>query len=319
MWFFKTRIAIRVSLRVPEHIYKHERLRTPDTWRLRSALMAVSEPANDEAPSLPASAYPARGSADTSPLQMSPSLPPVGGTRAGPVHTTQLVTSSAKSSTHTLTRRYKRFCDVFGRLGIPMVLCFLVSVIVSFAFALLQVFPLGAMNLLMGTSDLDNGTFWLPTEPPTYIVVLAASALVLFGIGYIWLILSMVQVSSPTHTTSPTAVSPSDSPSKVLLLRLKRITSKTPRATTHRVVAVAGHETTHASEPLKAGPSAHESEKTRKRCSWCYTCWQWLRSEKVQAFTSFTGAYHHYYVRHVCSTMLMEGNGRCTYSPATSD
>ncbi|GAB9475229.1 hypothetical protein Gpo141_00012331 [Globisporangium polare] len=82
-------------------------------------------------------------------------------------------------------RRQQSFRDVFGLLGIPMVVCFVISSIVSFSFAAVQCFPLQAMNLLMRTTELDNGHFWIAAEPPEYVVVLATVVLALFGGGYL--------------------------------------------------------------------------------------------------------------------------------------
>lgn len=84
------------------------------------------------------------------------------------------------------------FFDVFGRLGVPTLATLALSALSRFFLALVQVFPTEIVNAAMSTESFDNGEFWLLPYPERAIVVFATGLLVLFGIGYLWLVVLML-------------------------------------------------------------------------------------------------------------------------------
>lgn len=84
------------------------------------------------------------------------------------------------------------FHDVFGYLGVPMIIVFALSAIWTFTLAYIQVHATEMANSVMNTTNFDNGEFWLLPHPENYIVVTSAVMLSLFGIGYASLIVIML-------------------------------------------------------------------------------------------------------------------------------
>lgn len=164
-----------------------------------------------------------------------------------------------------------------------MVACFVISAIVSFGFAVVQCFPLKAMNLLMHTSELDNGHFWIAAEPPGYVVVLATVALALFGGGYLWLILFMnffrhrVVVNVETATCKQTSQRRASLDLQPIAKRRLKLSAQ------NRVLTLVVPSTTDTQEAL------HQEQNQHKPCAW-------LDLDNIKEFTSISGAYHHYYV-----------------------
>lgn len=193
--------------------------------------------------------------------------------------------------------RYEHFYDVFGSIGVPMVICFVLSAGVSFCFAAMQIFPLEAMNLLMDTGTLDHGHFWIPAETSRSIKCLAALALALFGVGYIWLILFMITFRSTVSLdtrekrASPAAATTSApaSPSRSSLTYL--ITKKATRTKPSIRSRVAASDSSESRNSVGEEGTVVSKPGTRR------LFWRWLRKAKRREFTSITGVYHHYYVR----------------------
>lgn len=84
------------------------------------------------------------------------------------------------------------FYDVFGALGVPMVLAFIFSAAAIFNQAYVQMYPSDFANLLMNTTHYDEGEFWLleKTRPST--VAIATAMLVFFGCCYLVLVTYML-------------------------------------------------------------------------------------------------------------------------------
>lgn len=84
------------------------------------------------------------------------------------------------------------FYDVFGALGIPMVVAFIFSAGAMFNQAYIQVYPSEYANMLMNTTNYDDGEFWLldKTNPAT--VAAATTLLVFFGCLYLVLVVYML-------------------------------------------------------------------------------------------------------------------------------
>ncbi|KAE9196219.1 hypothetical protein PF004_g20200 [Phytophthora fragariae] len=76
------------------------------------------------------------------------------------------------------------FHDDFGFLGVPMIIMFVVSAAWTFMLAAIQVHADTIANAIMGTTEFDDGEFWLLLKPETSLVVASVVMLALFGIGY---------------------------------------------------------------------------------------------------------------------------------------
>ncbi|KAL3672544.1 hypothetical protein V7S43_001841 [Phytophthora oleae] len=84
------------------------------------------------------------------------------------------------------------FYDVFGVLGVPMILMFMVSAAWTFMMAAIQVHGDTMANTIMNTTTFDNGEFWLLPKPETSIVVSSVILLSIFGLGYTGLAIMMM-------------------------------------------------------------------------------------------------------------------------------
>lgn len=84
------------------------------------------------------------------------------------------------------------FRQVYGWLGLPMLLVFLVSAAWTAALAITQLDPSAVANYLMGTTPFDFGQFWLLPKPDLAIAIPAAVLLLLLAIGYVGLALLML-------------------------------------------------------------------------------------------------------------------------------
>ncbi|GMF18670.1 unnamed protein product [Phytophthora lilii] len=84
------------------------------------------------------------------------------------------------------------FFDVFGWLGIPMIVVFLLSAAWTFMLAAIQVNADEMANNIMNTTEFDNGNFWLLPKPGSALVISSALLLSLFGSGYTGLAVLMI-------------------------------------------------------------------------------------------------------------------------------
>ncbi|GMF42603.1 unnamed protein product [Phytophthora lilii] len=91
------------------------------------------------------------------------------------------------------------FHDVFGYLGIPMIVVFVLSAVWTFTLAYIQVHATEMANSVMNTTNFDNGEFWLLPHPEDSIVISSAVMLSLFGIGYTALVVMMLLFSRVRH------------------------------------------------------------------------------------------------------------------------
>ncbi|ETK91188.1 hypothetical protein F441_05313 [Phytophthora nicotianae CJ01A1] len=83
------------------------------------------------------------------------------------------------------------FYDVFGVLGVPMIIMFIVSAAWTFMMAAIQIHADSIANAIMNTTEFDNGEFWLLPKPEKSIVVSSVVLLTIFGIGYTALAVTM--------------------------------------------------------------------------------------------------------------------------------
>lgn len=84
------------------------------------------------------------------------------------------------------------FYDVFGLLGVPMILVFIVSAAWTFILAAIQIHGTTVANTIMNTTQFDNGEFWLLPQQDTSLVVSSIVLLSIFGIGYTALAVIMI-------------------------------------------------------------------------------------------------------------------------------
>ncbi|KAL3672545.1 hypothetical protein V7S43_001842 [Phytophthora oleae] len=84
------------------------------------------------------------------------------------------------------------FHDVFGVLGVPMIIVFLLSAAWTFVLAAIQANADAMANSIMNTTHFDNGEFWLLPKPDPAIIISSVVLLSLFGIGYTALAVTML-------------------------------------------------------------------------------------------------------------------------------
>ncbi|KAG6617499.1 Ferric reduction oxidase 8 [Phytophthora cinnamomi] len=97
-----------------------------------------------------------------------------------------------------------------------MILVFLLSAAWTFMLAVIQVLADDMANMIMNTSEFDNGNFWLLPKPKTALVVSSTVMLALFGAGYTGLAVVMLffyrggSTNKPKHAQHSTTSSLSD-------------------------------------------------------------------------------------------------------------
>ncbi|POM62021.1 hypothetical protein PHPALM_28871 [Phytophthora palmivora] len=84
------------------------------------------------------------------------------------------------------------FHDVFGFLGVPMIVVFLLSAAWTFVLAVIQARADSMANTIMNTTHFDSGEFWLLPKPEAAIIFSSVVLLSLFGIGYTALAVIMI-------------------------------------------------------------------------------------------------------------------------------
>ncbi|KAG7400242.1 hypothetical protein PHYBOEH_006580 [Phytophthora boehmeriae] len=109
------------------------------------------------------------------------------------------------SFAETVIAEVASFHDVFGFLGIPMIIVFVLSALWTFALAYIQVHATSMANNIMNTTEFDNGEFWLLPHPNDGIVISSVVMLGLFGIGYSGLVVIMVVFFRGHQTVVTTA------------------------------------------------------------------------------------------------------------------
>ncbi|KAF1772350.1 Leucine-rich repeat domain, L domain-like [Phytophthora cactorum] len=73
------------------------------------------------------------------------------------------------------------FYDVFGVLGVPMIIMFVVSAAWTFMMAAIQIHADSMANAIMNTTEFDNGEFWLLPKPENSIIVSSVVLLTIFA------------------------------------------------------------------------------------------------------------------------------------------
>lgn len=89
------------------------------------------------------------------------------------------------------------FFDVFGYLGVLMVIAFLLSSLALIFLAFVQIFPDEIGNAILNTQSLDNGDFLMFSQASFWLVAISSTTLLLFSSGYAALIAVMLWFRSP--------------------------------------------------------------------------------------------------------------------------
>jgi hypothetical protein len=131
-----------------------------------------------------------------------------------------------------VTAEVDSFFGIFGRLGIAMVIIFLFSALWTFMLAFIQVYTNGMANAIMNTTSFDNGQFWMLPEPDPAIVWVSVVLLVLFGLGYLGLVIYMLFFRRFSPAAHSMGISDSQVPTtkckRALQLLKRHFTNPTP-------------------------------------------------------------------------------------------
>lgn len=122
------------------------------------------------------------------------------------------------------------FFDVFGALGVPMVIAFILSALAMFAQAYVQLRPTAFANWVMNTTAYDEGEFWLLEKTEKGSMVAATVILIFFGMLYLVLVAYMLFFR---HLAIETSVKKSTAPVSPLGKALKLQGSDALASTTH--------------------------------------------------------------------------------------
>ncbi|EEY56380.1 uncharacterized protein PITG_09901 [Phytophthora infestans T30-4] len=134
------------------------------------------------------------------------------------------------------------FYEVYGYLGLVMLLAFTLSLLAMLYMTVVQVIPNWTANFLMGTDTLDNGEFLLMSKPSLTIVVTSTLMLSVFACLYLWLIVFMLSYNSETTvknlSRAPDPKSLSYRLSQKFLPLLRRLQAQTGGAPRERTASV---------------------------------------------------------------------------------
>ncbi|EGZ05572.1 hypothetical protein PHYSODRAFT_435072, partial [Phytophthora sojae] len=83
------------------------------------------------------------------------------------------------------------FTQTFGLLGLPLVRMISVSVAWTAWLVILTVAPNQTANFLMGTTELDDGNFWLIIDPEPIFMVVSTLCLGVLLVSYANVLLKM--------------------------------------------------------------------------------------------------------------------------------
>lgn len=161
------------------------------------------------------------------------------------------------------------FYEVYGTLGLVMLLAFTLSFLAMVYMTVAQVMPNWMANFLMGTASLDKGEFLLMSKPSQAIVVTSALMLSVFACLYLWLIVFMLSYNSETTVNNlaqaPNPKSLSYHVMQKLLPLLKRIqaqTRRTPYQTPAAVVTTPPKKRSFENLGMKVNRSSLSSSQT---------------------------------------------------------
>ncbi|KAG1696405.1 hypothetical protein DVH05_018537 [Phytophthora capsici] len=137
-----------------------------------------------------------------------------------------------------------KFYDVYGRLGVVMLVAFSLASLTMTYEAVVQIVPNWTANFLMGTGELDNGEFLVISRPSDVIVATSAVMFAVFACLYLYLIVLMLSYNKESTVRSLTETRSTNSLLTRLVLRshslfeTKRVHNQTIKET-KTVIAVA--------------------------------------------------------------------------------
>ncbi|GMF29615.1 unnamed protein product [Phytophthora fragariaefolia] len=198
------------------------------------------------------------------------------------------------------------FYEVYGSLGLAMLLAFSLSFFAMIYMTVVQIIPSWTVNFLMDTAPLDNGEFFLMSKPSQAIVVTSALMLSVFACLYLWLIAFMLSYNNETTVDNlaqaPNPKSLSYRIMHMLLPVMKRIQTQTRSTPSNTEVTVASSPPKLRSFEnlkqfgLKMNRSSLSSSQTLSFGSRTSSFGQRRASKLIFDFTSVEGTYHRYYV-----------------------
>ncbi|KAG2837740.1 hypothetical protein PC116_g23929 [Phytophthora cactorum] len=183
------------------------------------------------------------------------------------------------------------FYEVYGYLGLVMLLAFTLSLLAMVYMTVVQVFPNWTANFLMGTDTLDNGEFLLMSKPSLTIVVTSTVMLSVFACLYLWLIVFMLSYNSESTVNNlsqaPDPKSLSYRLSQKLLPFLRRLQAQTGGVPRQRTASIG-----NASSRVRSLENLKSFSAKIQRTS---SFGSHAASKLIFDFTSMEGTYHRYY------------------------
>ncbi|KAG1696403.1 hypothetical protein DVH05_018534 [Phytophthora capsici] len=190
------------------------------------------------------------------------------------------------------------FYEVYGYLGLVMLMAFTLSFLTMAYLSVVQVIPNWTANFLMNTETLDNGEFLLMSKPSLTIVVTSTLMLSVLACLYLWLIVFMLSYNSET-TVNTLAQDPDPNS---LSYRL----TQTFLPLMKRVQAQTGGDRRASITNISARIRSFESFKSLSaKIQRTSTFSSNSASKLIQDFTSMEGIYHRYYVRSLTTRVLL--------------
>ncbi|ETK95046.1 hypothetical protein F441_02073 [Phytophthora nicotianae CJ01A1] len=180
------------------------------------------------------------------------------------------------------------FYEVYGYLGLVMLLAFTLSLLAMVYMTVVQVIPNWTANFLMGTDTLDNGEFLLMSKPSLTIVVTSSLMLSVFACLYLWLIVFMLSYNSESTVNNlsqaPDPTSLSYRLPQKLLPFLRRLQAQTGGERTATI--------RNASSRVRSFENLKSFSAKIQRTSSLHSQ---TASRLILDFTSMEGTYHRYY------------------------
>ncbi|KAK1932340.1 Adrenodoxin-like protein 1 [Phytophthora citrophthora] len=221
-------------------------------------------------------------------LYLPPSCPTSVNAQVKPLNSSERKPSIQLSKTLRVVYFKESFYEVYGYLGLVMLVAFTLSCLAMVYMTVVQIIPNWTANFLMNTETLDNGEFLLMSKPSLTIVVTSALMLSMFACLYLWLIIFMLSYNSEatvnTLAQSPDPNSLSYRLTQKFLPLMKRVQAQTGGDRRTSITNVSPR--TRSFETLK-----NLSAKIQRTSTFSSNS----ASKLIQDFTSMEGTYHRYY------------------------
>lgn len=176
------------------------------------------------------------------------------------------------------------FFDVFGYLGVLMVVAFAFSALAMIFLAFVQLFPDEIGNLILHTQSLDNGDFLMFSQASPWLVALSAAVLLLFSSGYSALIAVMLWFRSPKLLLMVSR------PSRTASIGHRILARFLAQSRVMRLIPLLATVRPSDGSPLRRKGQVHMLHRVS-------TVRRHLASRVIFEFTSIEGQFHEYHVR----------------------